>query len=112
VLVRGNRIAAIGPLVQAAPGATVVAGDGRTLMPGLIDAHWHTILIRPTPERAIFGDVGFTNLTVTSRRGMAISACRPNRRATHRGRCRGWNRSTVRWWRTRRTPCGNGCANS
>jgi imidazolonepropionase-like amidohydrolase len=31
-------------------------------MPGLIDAHWHTILIRPTPEQAIYGDVGFTNL--------------------------------------------------
>ena len=31
-------------------------------MPGLIDAHWHTMLIRPTPEQAIFGDIGFTNL--------------------------------------------------
>jgi imidazolonepropionase-like amidohydrolase len=63
VLVRGNRIAAIGPATAAAaPGATVVEGEGRTLMPGLIDAHWHTILIRPTPEQAIFGDVGFTNL--------------------------------------------------
>jgi len=63
VLVRGNLIAAIGPAaVPAAPDATVVEGEGRTLMPGLIDAHWHTILIRPTPEQAIFGDVGFTNL--------------------------------------------------
>ena len=63
VLVRGNRIAAIGPAaVATAPGATVVEGAGRTLMPGLIDAHWHTILIRPTPEQAIYGDLGFTNL--------------------------------------------------
>jgi imidazolonepropionase-like amidohydrolase len=63
VLVRGNLIAAIGPAaVATAPGATIVEGEGRTLMPGLIDAHWHTILIRPTPEQAIFGDVGFTNL--------------------------------------------------
>ena len=31
-------------------------------MPGLIDAHWHTILIRPTPEQAIHGDVGFTDV--------------------------------------------------
>jgi imidazolonepropionase-like amidohydrolase len=61
--VRGNLIAAIGPaVVPTATGATVVEGAGRTLMPGLIDAHWHTILIRPTPEQAIFGDVGFTNL--------------------------------------------------
>jgi imidazolonepropionase-like amidohydrolase len=63
VLVRGNQIAAIGPaVVPTATGATIVEGEGRTLMPGLIDAHWHTILIRPTPEQAIYGDVGFTNL--------------------------------------------------
>jgi len=63
VLVRGNLIASVGPAVAAtAPGATIVEGGGRTLMPGLIDAHWHTILIRPTPEQAIYGDVGFTNL--------------------------------------------------
>jgi imidazolonepropionase-like amidohydrolase len=63
VLVRGNLIATIGPAaVPASPGTTVVEGEGRTLMPGLIDAHWHTILVRPRPEQAIFGDVGFTNL--------------------------------------------------
>ena len=63
VLVKGNQIAAIGPdAVTATPGAAVIEGEGRTLMPGLIDAHWHTILIRPTPEQAIHGDVGFTNL--------------------------------------------------
>jgi imidazolonepropionase-like amidohydrolase len=63
VLVRGNKIAAIGPgAVANASGATVVEGAGRTLMPGLIDAHWHTMLIRPTPEQAIFGDIGLTNL--------------------------------------------------
>jgi imidazolonepropionase-like amidohydrolase len=62
VLVRGNRIAAIGPDAVPSPGAAVIEGGGRTLMPGLIDAHWHTILIRPTPEQAIHGDVGFTTL--------------------------------------------------
>lgn len=61
VLVRGNIIAAIGPAVGG-PGATTIEGAGRTLMPGLIDAHWHTTLVRPTPEQAIFGDIGFTNL--------------------------------------------------
>jgi imidazolonepropionase-like amidohydrolase len=43
VLVRGNRIAAIGPSA-AAPGATIVEGQGRTLMPGLIDVHVHLTL--------------------------------------------------------------------
>ena len=63
VLVRGNRIAAIGAeVLPTAQDATIVEGGGRTLMPGLIDAHWHTILVRPTPEEAIYGDLGFTTL--------------------------------------------------
>lgn len=63
VLVRGNRVAAIGPdAVPSVTSAATVEGEGRTLMPGLIDAHWHTILIRPNPEQAIYGDIGFTNL--------------------------------------------------
>jgi len=41
VLVRGNVIAAIGPGQTPAPGAAVLEGRGRTLMPGLIDAHVH-----------------------------------------------------------------------
>jgi imidazolonepropionase-like amidohydrolase len=40
VLIRGNMIAAIGPGVQA--GAAAIDGRGRTLMPGLIDVHWHS----------------------------------------------------------------------
>src|SRR4051794_2000789 len=27
----------------------VIDGGGRVLMPGLIDAHWHAMLVRPTP---------------------------------------------------------------
>ena len=42
VLVRGNSIAAIGTGAQPSRSATVIEGRGRTLMPGLIDAHWHS----------------------------------------------------------------------
>ncbi len=42
VLVRGNRIAAIGAGAQPSASAEVVEGRGRTLMPGLIDVHWHS----------------------------------------------------------------------
>jgi imidazolonepropionase-like amidohydrolase len=31
-------------------------------MPGLIDAHVHAMLIRPTPSQAIAGDVGYNNI--------------------------------------------------
>ena len=31
-------------------------------MPGLIDAHWHTMLVRPTPTALLVDDVGYLNL--------------------------------------------------
>jgi imidazolonepropionase-like amidohydrolase len=51
VLVEGDRIAAVGPVadVHAPPGAEVVALDGMTLLPGLIDAHSH-IFLHPYDE--------------------------------------------------------------
>ena len=30
-------------------------------MPGLIDAHWHAMLVRPTPAAAMVADAGYTN---------------------------------------------------
>ena len=65
VLVKGQTIARISAdpvAIEPDARATVIAGNGRTLMPGLIDNHWHTILARPTPAEAITGDVGYTNL--------------------------------------------------
>lgn len=41
VLVRGSTVAAIGSSLPASPRAAVIEGQGRTLMPGLIDAHVH-----------------------------------------------------------------------
>lgn len=44
VLVDGNTIALISSTpIQPAAGTTVVAGNGRTLMPGLIDVHVHLV---------------------------------------------------------------------
>jgi imidazolonepropionase-like amidohydrolase len=61
VLVRGNVIEGISTAPIAEAGALRIAGNGRTLMPGLIDNHWHAMLVRPTPAEA-FGDVGYNNL--------------------------------------------------
>ncbi len=66
VLVRGNIIEKISedPIpVDRSASTTIVSGGGRTLIPGLIDAHWHAMLIRPTPAQSINGDVGFNNIT-------------------------------------------------
>lgn len=43
VLVRGDRITAIGRAdrVRVPPGAQVIEGQGRYLMPGMVDAHFH-----------------------------------------------------------------------
>lgn len=64
ILVRGNKIERIStdpiPTDRSAT-TTLIDGGGRTLMPGLIDAHWHAMLIRVTPAQS-FGDVGYNNL--------------------------------------------------
>ena len=63
VLVKGNIIERISTApIAAEPGVSVIAGNGRTLMPGLIDAHWHAMLIRPNPVQAIAGDAGYNNI--------------------------------------------------
>ena len=41
---------------------TLIEGGGRTLMPGLIDSHWHTMMVRPTPAALLMGDIGHLNL--------------------------------------------------
>jgi imidazolonepropionase-like amidohydrolase len=65
VLVEGGIIAEISaePIPRAAGGGTeIIAGGGRTLMPGLIDAHWHPMLVRPNPVVALASDPGYLNL--------------------------------------------------
>jgi imidazolonepropionase-like amidohydrolase len=67
VLVAGNKIERISTApIAAPPSATVIAGGGRTLMPGLIDAHWHTMLVRPNPAAAMGNDIGYTTLVAAA----------------------------------------------
>jgi len=65
VLVVGNRIRTIATGAIATEGlgqVTRIDGGGRTLMPGLIDNHWHTMFVRPTPAEMMVGDVGYFNI--------------------------------------------------
>jgi imidazolonepropionase-like amidohydrolase len=65
VLVRGNKIERIStaPIPTDRSAKTqIIEGGGRTLMPGLIDAHWHAMLIRGNPAQAIAGDAGYNNI--------------------------------------------------
>jgi imidazolonepropionase-like amidohydrolase len=65
VLVVGNVIKTISPAPIAAPpdiALTTIRGSGRTLMPGLIDAHTH-IMFATVPQIAILtSDIGFVNV--------------------------------------------------
>jgi imidazolonepropionase-like amidohydrolase len=68
VLVRGNKIERISatPIpVDRRADTRIINGGGRTLMPGLIDNHWHAMLIRVTPAQS-FGDVGYVNLVAAA----------------------------------------------
>lgn len=65
VLVRGDKIERIStaPIPTDRSAKTqIIEGSGRTLMPGLIDAHWHAMLIRANPAQAMAGDVGYNNI--------------------------------------------------
>ena len=63
VLVRGEVIERISSATIAPPaGTTVIDGQGRTLMPGLIDNHWHTMLAAPSMGTTLEGDLGYLTL--------------------------------------------------
>jgi imidazolonepropionase-like amidohydrolase len=63
VLVRGNTIAAVGSgAATTNPGATIIDAGGRTLMPGLIDAHVH-LMFATIPQVALLtADIGFVSI--------------------------------------------------
>lgn len=62
VLVRGNRIERIAADQAPPPDALLIDGGGRTLMPGLIDMHWHTMLASPSLPVAMSADEAYLAL--------------------------------------------------
>ncbi len=59
LLVEGNRISAIAAGNPPAPdGARIVDCGGRVIMPGLIDAHWHSLFAGLPLPTLLAGDVG------------------------------------------------------
>jgi len=68
VLIRNHKIEKISTAAIAVDTAqtTTLNGGGRVLMPGLIDAHWHAMLIRATPAALMGSDVGYTNLVAAA----------------------------------------------
>ncbi len=55
VLVEGGIIRSVAAAIPRPPGATIVDGSGKTLLPGLIDAHTHTLSPASLEQAPIFG---------------------------------------------------------
>jgi imidazolonepropionase-like amidohydrolase len=65
VLVRGDLVDAVAPaheILPVADGARVIEGRGHTLIPGLIDAHWHSVFAAAPLAAALMGDIGFLHI--------------------------------------------------
>lgn len=62
VRVEGGKITAILPANADAGEAEVMDCGGRVLMPGLIDAHWHTTLAAISQVEAMTADIGYVHL--------------------------------------------------
>jgi len=62
VLVEGNLIKQVSTAKINAPGATVIDAGGRTLMPGLIDAHYHSMLAALPLSELLSSADGWVNL--------------------------------------------------
>jgi imidazolonepropionase-like amidohydrolase len=65
VLIVGDTIATIsrGPITPPAGDSVIrIAGGGRTLMPGLIDAHWHSSLAALPVADLLTADLGYVEL--------------------------------------------------
>lgn len=67
VVVERNRIKAVEDAGHpAAEGIELLDGGGRTLMPGLIDAHWHTTMAAISKADLLGADIGYINLVAAA----------------------------------------------
>jgi hypothetical protein len=94
VLVEAGRVKALATNELSPPdGARLIDCGGRTLMPGLIDAHWHTILAGLPVSALVAADIGYIMLAAsaeaertlmrgfTTIRTSAVPRSRSNRRS-------------------------------
>lgn len=65
VLVEGNKIAKIAKSIPAPAGATVIDAKGKTLMPGLTDAHWHTMFNFWPISKVLGADFGLLSIAAS-----------------------------------------------
>ena len=59
VAVRDGLVESLSPPSAPSPGTVVVDGTGKTLLPGLIDAHWHTVFASVPLQVAATAEPGY-----------------------------------------------------
>lgn len=72
VRIEGNRIQKISEQPIEADGATVIDGDGKFLMPGLIDAHWHAYMSCNTMLDLLTADPAYTQFKAGQEAGKTL----------------------------------------
>ncbi len=65
VIIKGGRFAAVGEGAPVPPGAEVLAGEGKTLLPGLIDAHVHVWGAANLRQSVMFGVTSVVDMFTT-----------------------------------------------
>ncbi len=72
ILVMGNRIVGLPAADEIPEEAEVIDCRGRSVIPGLIDAHWHSTLVAVTQLAAMTQDVGFIHLMAGREAGATL----------------------------------------
>lgn len=72
VLIEGNHIQKISELPITVEGATVIDGKGKFLMPGLIDAHWHSYMSCNTMIDLLTADAAYTQFKAGEEAGKTL----------------------------------------
>ncbi|MCC5966120.1 MAG: amidohydrolase family protein [Natronohydrobacter sp.] len=72
ILISGNRILGLPGLDDIPEDAEIIDCGGRSVIPGLIDAHWHSTLVAVSQLAAMTQDVGFIHLMAGREAGATL----------------------------------------
>ncbi|MBD13169.1 MAG: hydrolase [Roseovarius sp.] len=72
ILIEGGRIIGLPPAGQGPAEAERIDCGGRAVIPGLIDAHWHSTLVAVTQIQAMSADIGFVHLMAGREAGATL----------------------------------------
>jgi imidazolonepropionase len=92
IRIEGDRIAALGPGLEPAPGDTVVEAEGRVAMPGFVDAHTHALWAGDRAGELDLRLAGASYLDILKAGGGILSTVRAVRAASPEALARGLRR--------------------